>query len=422
MKYSIFNNIIDISEKTAVIYNALSDKTLFLSKQKLSVLDLSDMDDNLYKTMKKNHFIVDDDCNETKEYINEVLEAEKNSPLIHLLINPTIDCNFRCWYCYESHKKSQMSEETISKVKKLILSIFQEGKDLQISWFGGEPMMYYKQVIIPILQYVKVIAKQYNRVFYTNMTTNGFLFTTEKIKELVEYNFNGVQITLDGNKEKHDQIRFSRNGVGSYDRIIKNIKNLAENGIAITLRINCTESNIDSMADIASSFNTFADEYKKHINVDLHIVWQESRAQNIKEKMGDIVKAFVNDGFTASKMSFRDFCYGDKRSSCVINYNGNIFKCTAVDFDNIQRDGYLNEEGRIIWENNSLEKRMASRFKNTPCLSCRIYPLCHGGCTKQSLNNTSEYCIHGFNENEKDKVVLDRIEYNITHHAESHEI
>lgn len=103
-------------------------------------------------------------------------------------------------------------------------------------------------------------------------------------------------------------------------------------------------------------------------------------------------------------------------NSCVINYNGDIFKCTAIDFHKTQRDGYLSAEGKLIWENDSLEKRMSSKFTNTACRTCRIMPLCHGGCSGKSLVS-KDYCLHNQSDEEKDSVVSNRILFNSLTHS-----
>ncbi|MDD2960797.1 MAG: hypothetical protein PHR45_01790 [Muribaculaceae bacterium] len=52
-------------------------------------------------------------------------------------------------------------------------------------------------------------------------------------------------------------------------------------------------------------------------------------------------------GFISSHKLFGKFCYGDLRNSAIVNYNGDIYKCTAVDFAKEQRDGYLSEKAKI---------------------------------------------------------------------------
>ncbi len=103
-------------------------------------------------------------------------------------------------------------------------------------------------------------------------------------------------------------------------------------------------------------------------------------------------------------------CYADKVNSAVINYNGDVYKCTARDFLKDQREGFINEEGKLVWENGNLERRMSSKFQNPPCLRCKILPICNGGCSQHALENSGKaYCVFDGIELEKDKVVESKI-------------
>lgn len=111
--------------------------------------------------------------------------------------------------------------------------------------------------------------------------------------------------------------------------------------------------------------------------------------------------------------SVRNSCYADKRNSATINYNGDIYKCTARDFTKANRAGYINEEGELVWENDYLTKRMDVKFKNKPCLTCKIMPLCNGGCSQHALESLiqgKEYCVFNGDENEKNKVIKTKID------------
>lgn len=147
------------------------------------------------------------------------------------------------------------------------------------------------------------------------------------------------------------------------------------------------------------------------ITVDMQVVWQEEDKGSIIDRMDGMVAAFREKSICASKMDFRGFCYADRRNGCLVNYNGDVYKCTARDFTNTPRDGYLDAGGEIVWENDSLERRMRSKFSNPHCAVCRIFPLCHGGCSTNSLEMT-DYCLHNFSDEEKDMVVKDRIAHN----------
>ena len=410
MKYSKYNIQINISKTIDIIYNSLSDKFLFLKKGSLQE-NVESIDPPLIANLVLGGFIVEDDIDETQLCIKKAREIEKDMTKTHLILNPTINCNFRCWYCYEKHVPSKMSEKTIKCVEKLIENSCKRSRALIISFFGGEPLLYYDDVILPILKRAKDIACKEGIVFTSNCTTNGSLFNLSRIIELKKLNFNFAQITLDGNREIHNKTRHYANGIGSYDRIIENIKELVRHHIHITLRINYTKENIKSVLDIPSDFNDITLEEKTYISVSFHKVWQEAEVH--PDEIDRAINAFQKVGFTASKFIFGQYCYGDLRSSAVINYNGDVFKCTAVNFEETERDGYLNEDGDIIWENDRLEKRMNSKFSNKPCLECNILPLCHGGCSSKPLQFGGDYCILNFDETEKINVVLEKLLYNI---------
>ena len=62
-------------------------------------------------------------------------------PSYRLTINPTLNCNFSCWYCYETHNKKYMSNEVKQRILKLIDNIVskQDIQYFELDWFGGEP-------------------------------------------------------------------------------------------------------------------------------------------------------------------------------------------------------------------------------------------------------------------------------------------
>ena len=59
-----------------------------------------------------------------------------------------------------------------------------------------------------------------------------------------------------------------------------------------------------------------------------------------------------------------------------------------------------------------MENRLDSKFKNKPCLSCYLLPVCNGGCSQHSLeyyNKKEEYCVFDFDETKKQSVVENKI-------------
>lgn len=90
-----------------------------------------------------------------------------------------------------------------------------------------------------------------------------------------------------------------------------------------------------------------------------------------------------------------------------------MFKCTARDSKDNSGEGRLAEDGKIEW-NAKYEKRLDSKFKNTPCKTCRILPICSGGCTQHALEHEGvDYCVYNFDEEAKTKVIIEKFKKQI---------
>lgn len=83
----------------------------------------------------------------------------------------------------------------------LIKSISQSPKynHIILSFFGGEPLLYFKQVVLPIVNGAKEICNRENKSLSLNFTTNGYLISDNLFKVLGDTPVS-FQITLDGNK------------------------------------------------------------------------------------------------------------------------------------------------------------------------------------------------------------------------------
>ena len=126
-----------------------------------------------------------------------------------LVINPTLECNFRCWYCYEDHVAGKMNEETIEKIKKHVKLMIKEERisSLLLDWFGGEPLLYFDEIIVPLSEQLRDIMTENGLPFFTQATTNGSLITEERAKKMNELGMKHFQITLDGDEKRHNRIR-----------------------------------------------------------------------------------------------------------------------------------------------------------------------------------------------------------------------
>lgn len=429
MKYSQFNAIVPIEEKFA-LYNTFNQKVIFLEETLKDILIAATHEgiDNLklvhptfFDYLVEQSFVIQNDIDEVGEVKKVVNEIDNNYNSFVLTINPSMNCNFKCWYCYETHVKgSKLDEEMIRKINKFVTNTANQEKikHFSLSFFGGEPLLYFKKDVTPIIDNYKKVAIENEITPQITFTTNGYLINEDFINYFKSNNLTcSLQITLDGYKEKHDLVRFVSANKGSYEEIIKNIKLLITNEFFVRLRINYTSKNIDDTYKIGEEFSEIPQEIKdNYLMIDYHRVWQDDKIDDIYTTLNENIEQLQTSGINVSSKyspnNVQESCYADKRNSAVINFNGDLYKCTARDFTKVKRAGYLNDNGELVWENDYLEKRMNVKFNNKPCLTCPIMPLCNGGCSQHALEHLGgdEYCVHGGDFNEKMRIVKSKVE------------
>lgn len=424
MKYSIYNSFIILNAQHSLLYNALSDKFLILNAdlvnkyQSFEIKEISvHTTDSFYQRLIQEKFLVEAEKNETDLLREMTARIDNDTSTYTLIVNPTLDCNFKCWYCYEHHiPQSIMHKEVLIALKKHIGNMLErkEIKTIALSFFGGEPLLAFEENVIPLINYTQSLCQERGIQLQISFTTNGYLLTDERIKKLEKYPLSYFQITLDGNRDTHNKVRKTPDGNGSYDVIQTHVRRLLERHIHVTLRINYTAQNIKGCTSIADDLSTINDNEKPYLTINLQQVWQDHK-NNVDNEVRTLKKIFHSYGLRATVSlpdHVRAACYADKRNGCVINYNGDVFKCTARDFKPQKRYGSLQADGTIAWEGDIRERHMHTAFANETCLNCRIAPLCKGGCaqTRMDYEGKKNYCLYDQNEKAKDKVILDRFE------------
>src|SRR5215510_6961132 len=99
--------------------------------------------------------------------------------LLNLIIMPTEACNFRCTYCYETFEHKKMHGSVVTGIKRLIERRGGELRELQIGWFGGEPLLAF-DVVTEICQHAIDVANLNGFEFSSDMTTNGYLLDQDR--------------------------------------------------------------------------------------------------------------------------------------------------------------------------------------------------------------------------------------------------
>lgn len=130
MKESVCNSWINLTPS-----HFLYDK--FIIMKRLDKPSLVDMEKHL-SLLESNGFIVDQNKDEEALLRKRSNEIDNSTSLFRLTINPTLSCNFACWYCYEEKREGTfMSPEILERIQSLISQLFKDHEVISISFFGG---------------------------------------------------------------------------------------------------------------------------------------------------------------------------------------------------------------------------------------------------------------------------------------------
>lgn len=372
-----------------------------------------------FKELLNNGMIIPEETDEVGELVASWKEKDADASSFGMIINPTLNCNLRCWYCYEPHAGKQvMSKLVFDALLAFVRRKIEEPalRHFNISFFGGEPLMFFDEIVFPFLQESVRLCREKGITVSSNFTTNGVYLTAEVIGRLRSLDFSTpptFQISLDGNRELHDNSRVGRDKKPTYDIIVAHIKEAAKKGCPAFVRLNYTADNILSFVDVLQDFKEISPAERNFLSFNFQQIWQDqAKNPNIKEQVREVRKIFDQEGFAVSsdEIYYRHTCYADAENRIVVNYDGNIFKCTARDFKPEMREGILTDDGQVLW-NSRFHRRMAVKYANESCLNCSILPICNGGCSQSKLESDSEgQCMRGFSEQDKADYAVRRLE------------
>lgn len=408
-KYNYY--VANEEDKSVICLNGISRKifsveikTFTFLKQLFADEELQRKEPEIVKWLVDMHFLVKDNESET-DYLMKLNREDATSGLYHLVINPTQDCIFKCWYCYETHLQSRMDDNVIENIKKLIIKTLdrEDISQFMLGWFGGEPLMYFDEIVYPLSRFVKYEAESRGKKFFCTMTTNGFLLSENLIKKCKEFDLTSLQITLDGDESNHNKTR-NRNGEPSFQKILDNCINYcsysADN--RLILRINYTDKIIKT--DFSKVLEDIPSDIRSQIEIQFKRVWQTYDIKKEKTPEGLLLnmEKLRNKNFKLAYHLDMNFvrgclCYADRKNYANINFDGKVYRCTAMDYNAANSLGYLDNEGNIIWNDGKMQgMENKAYFEDSKCMDCNLLPVCGGPCFMrkyQSITQKKDFCV-----------------------------
>ena len=337
------------------------------------------------------------------DFINS-LNREKSlfSDTLTVVICPTMDCNFRCTYCFESHRQGKMSLEVQNDILKLLDKIIENRKikKIKIIWFGGEPLLAI-DIIESFSQKLINLSKEKKINYKASIITNGYLLNQKMIEIFDKSKISHIQITLDGINETHNYTRHLINNGPTFNKIINNLKTIKFKGL-INIRHNVHKDNWQEINNLQSLINDIKKNtgnnlvyYFAEVTYNENILNEKNKLINIIPKFnyGKLSLLYDND---SDLLEFKKrYCGAQDLNFIVIDELGNLFKCEG---DNLANDKM--SFGTVKnWDpcNPILSAKRPKNiicYINTlitlddeECKNCFWLPICAGGCPNLRLLN-----------------------------------
>jgi radical SAM protein with 4Fe4S-binding SPASM domain len=319
----------------------------------------------------------------------------------------TNKCNLRCKHCYQDDYTDELSFENFKIIADKLFStlhIWNKLGDFSIT--GGEPFLY--PWIFDALKYIN----SSDNVSRLDILTNGTVITEDIIQKLQQFNkLRYIQISLDGSSPKiHDKIR----GNGSFEKSMKGVRMLVENGIEVRLmftlqRINMLD--VPDVIDLAIRENISGITIERIIPMndndiftsnEIHTIFNyiSDRSDNEYEK-GTLLKIlkyrplWINIDPCRAKIGMNTPVHKDLGGLCSIGLDGicilpdgNVLACRRLPIviGNLIADSLekIWTQSRLLWE-----IRNKNNLKGK-CYLCEYSSRC-GGCRSMAYAYYDDY-------------------------------
>jgi len=409
---SKYNFIYKRGKDENVIYNTFSKALVVLSDDEKERFDSNELtSDEIINELLENRILIENTFSETDFLKYFHYKTKFAGDTLFLTIAPTMDCNFACPYCYENRRKGKMSKEVQDALIKYVEETVTSGvTNIDISWYGGEPLL--------CVDMVESLSKRLTKVANDNkcnlkmhMVTNGYLLNSEIVELLDEIGITKLQITIDGLKEHHDKSRPLRDGRGTYDKIIENLSLFEESPIAVVIRMNVDNNNFVDFARLKEIIKGL-----ENPNIDIYASPVEDINKDTVNKVSEFMSTNEFEEFTIKlcddgSLSPEDFsvmddrycfCTAETENCYVVDELGNFYKC----WDEVGRPEHkcfnILDSENINYS--IIAKYVADDpFSDIKCKDCKFLPLCFGGCKFQKNNLNKSVC--GFTDESLKKYI-----------------
>jgi len=410
-----------------LLYSTKKTSSILIDTKVFHQLQMDNLNLSYKKILERLGMVVQGRDQERENILSFFENFNANNRCLNIIAVLNLDCNFACTYCFEEGIKGNlyMSKQTARGMLDFIKGRWSDNNEmLLIDFYGGEPLL-----SLDLIQYVSHEARNFaetrGAAYYYTLVTNGSLFTRKTAEKLVSTGLKSVKITLDGPPEIHNTSRPFRSGAGTFDTIIRNIKDTCDL-VKIGIGGNFNKDNYKRFALLLDyleaegitpdriahvKFDPIAAQKKNEYNpveftqgcASINETWLIEAETFLREEI-------LKRGYKTSKPAPM-MCMVEISNSLVINYDGTIYKCPAFIGNEKYSVGNI-YEGVCNYQ----QTLKLGNFNNSECEECVYLPLCFGGCRYMSYvrdgNINSLDCRKFYFDHALERLLKQDIRYN----------
>ena len=294
-----------------------------------------------------------------------------------------------------------MSEDTAKRAIDFLIANSGARKVLEVDFFGGEPLMCL-ETIKNVVAYARGEGEKAGKKFLFTTTTNALLLDDDAI-DFFNREMENVVLSLDGRKEVHDAIRKTKNGKGSFDYVIENVKRFVRSrgDKSYYVRGTFTAKNLDFSKDVIFlAENGFDSISMEPVVTDIDdLAIKEEHLPAVLDEYENLCEEYLGKYDKGEGFNFFHFnidleggvCLRKKVSACgagneyfSVVPNGDIYPCHQFAGD---KDFYMGNVFEGI-SGESIREKFASSslFTREECGDCFAKFICSGGCAANNYH------------------------------------
>ena len=333
-------------------------------------------------------------------------------PLNNILVKPAgPDCNMACPYCFY-HGKGHLfpgtgtHRMTETVLETMLRQLMRQPVDMvSIGWQGGEPTL----MGLPFFERAVALEEKYGRgkTVGNGFQTNGLLLDQSWARFFRKYQFL-IGLSIDGPEAVHDHGRCLPGGGPTWARVTRTARMLLDAGVAVNALAVIHGHSVGFPDEIyaalkslgltymqfipyidaeqgdtagSASFAVSADAYGAFL-CRIFDLWRADFVNGVPSTSVRYFESLLHAyaGLPPPECTLHETC-GDY---VVIEHNGDVYACDFF-VEPAWRLGNVLESDLADLLNSPQQQAfggMKARLPDT-CPSCRWFPKCRGGCTRQ---------------------------------------